>query len=55
MAQSLTRVNSRMNYIRPGNSNTFRQNIRLAMNFDDPFANQIFDSLAKKFLKGAKN
>ncbi len=54
MAQSLTRVNSRMNYIRPGNSNTFRQNIRLAMNFDDPFANQIFDSLAKKFLKPQK-
>ena len=54
MAQSLTRVNSRMNYIRPGSSNTFRQNIRLAMNFDDPFANQLFDSLARKFLKPKK-
>jgi len=54
MAQSLTRVNSRMNYIRPGSTNTFRQNIRLAMNFDDPFANQLFDSLARKFLKPKK-
>ncbi len=54
MAQSLTRVNSRMNYIRPGSSNTFKQNIRLAMNFDDPFANQLFDSLARKFLKPQK-
>ena len=54
MAQSLTRVNSRMNYIRPGSNNTFRQNIRLAMNFDDPFANQLFDSLAQKFLKPKK-
>ena len=54
MAQSLTRVSNRMNYIRPGNTNTFRQNVRLAMNFDDPFANQLFDSLARKFLKPKK-
>ena len=54
MAQSLTRVNSRMNYIRPGKMNKFRQNIRLAMDFDDPFANRIFDSLAAKFLKSSK-
>ena len=54
MAQSLTRVNSRMNYIRPMSNNTYRQNIRLAMNFDDPFANQLFDSLSRKFLKPKK-
>ncbi len=54
MTQSVTRVNSRMNYIRPGSNNTFRQNVRLAMNFDDPFANQLFDSLAQKFLKPKK-
>ena len=54
MSQSITRISSRMNYIRPSNTNTFRQNIRLAMNFDDPFANQLFDSLARKFLKPKK-
>ena len=54
MSQSLTRISSRMNYIRPGNTSTFRQNIKLAMNFDDPFANQLFDSLARKFLKPQK-
>ena len=54
MAQSLTRVSSRMNNIRPMKGTTFSQNIRLAMNFDDPFANQLFDSLAQKFLKPKK-
>ena len=54
ITQSISRVSSRMNYIRPNNTNTSKQNIRLAMNFDDPFANQLFDSLTAKFLKKEK-
>mgnify|MGYP003310978400 CR=1 FL=1 len=43
-----------MNYIRSTNNSSSNQNIRLAMNFDDPFANQLFDSLARKFLQPKK-
>ena len=50
MSQSMNRVNSRMNFIRPMQNNSFNQNIKLAMNFEDPFATRIFDSLAAKFL-----
>jgi len=54
ITQSISRVSSRMNYIRPSNTNASKQNIRLAVNFDDPFANQLFDSLTAKFLKKEK-
>ena len=54
MSQSMNRVNSRMNFIRPMQNNSFNQNIKLAMNFEDPFATRIFDSLAAKFLKPKK-
>ena len=54
MSQSMSRVNSRMNFIRPMQNNSFNQNIKLALNFEDPFATRIFDSLAAKFLKPKK-
>ena len=54
MSQSMNRVNSRMNFIRPMQNNSFNQNIELAMNYDDPFAERIFDTLAIKYLKPKK-
>ena len=50
VTQSLSRISNRMNFIRPINNNTSNQNIKLAMNFDDPFANQILNSLSAKYL-----
>ncbi len=54
MSQSMNRVNSRMNFIRPMQNNSFNQNIELAMNLSDPFADRIFDALAIKYLKPKK-
>ncbi len=54
MSQSMNRVNSRMNFIRPMQNNSFNQNIELAMNLNDPFADRIFDALAIKYLKPKK-
>ncbi len=54
MSQSINRVNSRMNFIRPMQNNSFNQNIELAMNLNDPFADRIFDALAIKYLKPKK-
>ena len=55
MSQSMNRVNSRMNFIRPMQNNSFNQNIKLAMNLDDPFVDRIFDALAIKYLKPKKD
>ena len=53
MSQSMNRVNSRMNFIRPMQNNSFNQNIELAMNYDDPFVKE-FLIPAIKYLKPKK-
>ena len=52
--QSMNRIAGRMNYIRSGNNNSSNQNIKLAMNLDNPLANQILNSLSEKFLQKQK-
>ena len=52
--QSMNRIAGRMNYIRSGNNNSSNQNINLAMNLDNPLANQILNSLSEKFLQKQK-
>ncbi len=52
--QSMNRIAGRMNYIRSGNSNSSNQNIKLAMNLDNPLANQVLNSLSEKFLQKQK-
>ena len=53
MTQSLNRVNSRLNFIRPiQNSNTPRN--KIALNFNDPYANKIVDALTTNLIKYEK-
>ncbi len=52
--QSMNRIAGRMNYIRSGNNNSSNQNIKLAMNLENPLANQILNSLSEKFLQKQK-
>ncbi len=53
MTQSLNRVNSRLNFIRPiQNSNTSRN--KIALNFNDPYANKIVDALTANLIKYEK-
>ena len=53
MTQSLNRVNSRLNFIRPiQNSNTSRN--KIAFNFNDPYANKIVDALTTNLIKYEK-
>ena len=53
MTQSLNRVNSRLNFIRPiQNSNTSRN--KIALNFNDPYANKIVDALTTNLIKYEK-
>ena len=52
--QSMNRIAGRMNYIRSGNNNSSNQNIKLAMNLDNPLANQVLNSLSEKFLQKQK-
>ena len=52
--QSLNRIAARMNNIRSTNNNTSNQNIRLAMNFDNPLVDEMLNSLSAKFLKKQK-
>ena len=53
MTQSLNRVNSRLNFIRPiQNSNTSRN--KIALNFNDPYANKLVDALTANLIKYEK-
>ena len=52
--QSLNRIAGRMNYIRSTNNNSSNQNIRLAMNFDNPLVTEMLNSLSAKLLKKQK-
>ena len=52
--QSLNRIAGRMNYIRSTNNNFSNQNIRLAMNFDNPLATEMLNSLSAKLLNQQK-
>ncbi len=53
MTQSLNRVNSRLNFIRPiQNSNTSRN--KIALNFNDSYANKIVDALTTNLIKYEK-
>ena len=47
--QSLNRIAGRMNNIRATNKNSSNQNIRLAMDFDNPLVNEMFNALSAKF------
>lgn len=50
MTRSLSRVNSRMNFIRPTQNNSNKINSKIAFNFNDPFADKIFDNIAAKLV-----
>ncbi len=52
--QSLNRIAGRMNYIRSTNNNYSNQNIRLAMNFDNPLVTEMLNSLSAKLLNKQK-
>ena len=52
--QSLNRISGRMNYIRSTNNNSSNQNIRLAMNFDNPLVAEMLNSISAKLLKKEK-
>ncbi len=53
MTQSLNRVNSRLNFIRPiQNSNTSRN--KIALNFNNSYANKIVDALTTNLIKYEK-
>ena len=53
MTQSLNRVNSRLNFIRPiQNSNTSKN--KIALNFNDPYANKLVDALTANLIKFEK-
>ena len=53
MTQSLNRVNSRLNFIRPiQNSNTSKN--KLALNFNDPYVNKLVDALTANLIKYEK-
>ena len=52
--QSLNRIAGRMNYIRSTNNSSSNQNIRLAMNFDNPLVTEMLNSLSAKLLKKQK-
>ncbi len=53
MTQSLNRVNSRLNFIRPiQNSNTSKN--KIALNFNDPYANKLVDALTANLIKYEK-
>ena len=52
--QSLNRIAGRMNYIRSTNSNSSNQNIRLAMNFDNPLVTEMLNSLSAKLINKQK-
>lgn len=53
--QSLNRIAGRMNYIRSTNSNSSNQNIRLAMNFDNPLVTEMLNSLSAKLINKQRN
>jgi methionine-rich copper-binding protein CopC len=52
--QSLNRIAGRMNYIRSTNNNSSNQNIRLAMNFDNPLVTEMLNSLSAKLINKQK-
>ena len=52
--QSLNRIAGRMNYIRSTNNNSSNQNIRLAMNFDNPLVTEMLNKLSTKLLQKQK-
>ncbi len=52
--QSLNRIAGRMNYIRSTNNNSSNQNIRLAMNFNNPLATEMLNKLSAKLLQKQK-
>ena len=52
--QSINRIAGRMNYIRSTNNNSSNQNIKLAMNFDNPMLDEMLNSLSAKLLKKQK-
>ena len=52
--QSLNRIAGRMNYIRSTNNNSSNQNIRLAMNFDNPLVTEMLNKLSTKLIKKQK-
>ena len=54
LSQSLNRIAGRMNYIRSTNNNSSNQNIKLAMNFDNPMLDEMLNSLSAKLLKKQK-
>lgn len=53
MTHSLNRVNSRLNFIRPiQNTNTSKN--KIALNFNDPYANKLVDALTANLIKFEK-
>ena len=52
--QSLNRIAGRMNYIRSSNNNSSNQNIRLAMNLDNPLVTEMLNKLSTKLIKKQK-
>ena len=52
--QSINRIAGRMNYIRSSNNNSSNQNIRLAMNFDNPLVTEMLNKLSTKLIKKQK-
>ena len=52
--QSLNRITGRMNYIRSTNNNSSNQNIRLAMNLDNPLVTEMLNKLSTKLIKKQK-
>ena len=52
--QSLNRIAGRMNYIRSTNNNSSNQNIRLAMNLDNPLVTEMLNKLSTKLIKKQK-
>ena len=52
--QSLNRIAGRMNYIRSTNNNSSNQNIRLAMNLNNPLATEMLNKLSAKLLQKQK-
>ena len=53
MTQSLNRVNSRLNFIRPiQNSDTSKN--KIALNFNEPYANKLVDALTANLIKYQK-
>ena len=52
--QSLNRIAGRMNYIRSTNNNSSNQNIRLAMNLDNPLVTEMLNKLSTNLLQKQK-